>query len=46
MPKTIISMNPYDSLESEQARIEKNRHFLIDNKKRLCKHGGLHPMMN
>ena len=38
-------MNPYDNLESEQARIEKNRHFLIDNKQCLCDHGGLHTMI-
>ena len=38
-------MNSYDHLESEQARIEKKRHFIIDNKQCLCENGGLHPMI-
>ena len=38
-------MNPYDHLESEQSRMEKMRHFMIDNKKYLCEHGGLHPII-
>ena len=43
--KNIISMNPYEHLELEQVRIEKNRCFLIYNKQCLCEHNGLHPMM-
>ena len=39
-------MNPFDHLESEQKRIEKKRHFLIDNKKILCDHGGFHTMIS
>ena len=44
--KNIISVNPYDHLESEQTRIEEKRHFLIDNKEYLCDHGGLHPIVS
>ena len=43
--KNIISMNPYDHLQSEQTRIEKKKHFLIENKQCLCDHGGLHPII-
>ena len=43
--KKVIYMNPYDHLESEQSRMEKMRHFMIDNKKYLCEHGGLHPII-
>ena len=43
--KTIIPMKPYDHLEPEQERIDKNRHFLIDNKQWLYEHGGLHPII-
>ena len=42
--KSIISMNPYEHLQSEKSRIEKKSRFLIDNKQNLCEHGGLHPM--
>ena len=38
-------MNPYDHLESEKTIIDKKRQFFIDNKKCLCEHGGLHPMI-
>ena len=38
-------MNPYDNLESEQARKDKKRHFIIDNKKLLCEHGVLYPII-
>ena len=40
----IISMNPYDHLESEEMRRDENRHFIIENKECLCDHGSLHPM--
>ena len=43
--KTIISMNPYDHLESEKSRIGEKRHYLIDNNQCLCEYGGLHPMI-
>ena len=43
--KNIISMNPYDNLESEQTRIEGKRSFIIDNKDYLCDHGGLYSMI-
>ena len=43
--KQIISMNPYDHLDSEKTGTEKKRQFLIDNKQRLCWHGGLHTMI-
>ena len=43
--KSIISMNPFEHLESEKTRIENQRQFLIDNRKNLCEHGGLHPMI-
>ena len=42
--RKIISMKPYDHLESEQTRRDEKRHFLIDNIKFLFNHGGLHPM--
>ena len=42
--KSIISMNPYEHLLSEQSRIENKSQFLVDNKQHLCEHGGLHPM--
>ena len=42
--KSIISMNPYEYLLSEQSRTKKKSLFLIDNKQHLCEHGGLHPM--
>ena len=32
MSSKTISMNPFDHLESEQARLEKNRNDLIDTK--------------
>ena len=37
-------MNPYEHLLSEKSRIENKSQFLIDNKQKLCEHGGLHPM--
>ena len=37
-------MNPYEHLLSEKSRIENKSQLLIDNKKHLCEHGGLHPM--
>ena len=43
--RKIISMNPYDNLESEQSRKEKDRHFMIDNRQCLCEHGGLNLMI-
>ena len=42
--KSIISMNPYEHLLSEKSRIENKSQILIDNKQKLCEHGGLHPM--
>ena len=39
-------MNLYDHLEPEQARIEKKRYFIIDNKQCLFEHGGLHPRIS
>ena len=36
-------MNPYDHLESEQTRIDENRHFIIDNEEFLCENGGWYP---
>ena len=36
-------MNPYDHLESEQTRIDKNIHFIIDNEECFCGNGGLYP---
>ena len=41
--KYIISMNPVEHLESEKTRIENKCQYLIDNRKNLCEHGGLHP---
>ena len=43
--KSIISMNPVEHLELEKTRIENKSKFLIDNRKNLCEHGGLHPMI-
>ena len=43
--KNIISMNPYDYFELKQARIDKKRHFIIDNKQWLCEHGEFHSMI-
>ena len=43
--KSIISMNPYENLLSEQLRTKKKSQFLIDNKQHLCEHGFLHPMI-
>ena len=42
--KSIISMNPYGHLLSEQSRTKKKSQFLIKNKQHLCEHGGLNPM--
>ena len=42
--KSIISMNPYEHLQSEKTKIENKSRFLIDNRQNLCEHGGLHPM--
>ena len=38
-------MNPYDHLESEKNNREK-RKCLIYNKKCLCEHSSLHPMIS
>ena len=38
-------MNPYNNLEQEKTRIEKKRQFLIDEKRCLCEHDGLNPMI-
>ena len=38
-------MNPYGDLESEKTRIENKSRFLIDNRQKICEHGGLHPMI-
>ena len=43
--KTIISMNPYDHLESGKTKIEKNTIFLIDKKKCLREHDYSHKMI-
>ena len=43
--KKIVSMNPYDHLESEQKRKDEKRHFFIENKECSCDRGGLHPMI-
>ena len=43
--KSIISLKPFEHFESEKTRIEKKRQFLIDKRKKLCEHGGLHPMI-
>ena len=43
--KSIISMNPFEHLESEKTRIENESQFLIDNRQNLCENGGLHPMI-
>ena len=43
--KSIISMNPVEHLESEKTRIENKSQFLIDNWKKLCEYGGLHPII-
>ena len=42
--KSIISMNPYEHLISEQLRTKKKSQCLMDNKQHLCEHGFLHPM--
>ena len=42
--KSIISMNPYEHLLSEQLITKKKCQFLIDNKQHLCGHDFLHPM--
>ena len=39
-------MNPVEHFKSEKTRIENKRQFLIDNRKNLCEHGGLHPMIS
>ena len=39
-------MNPFEDLESEKARIENKRQFLIDIRQKSCEHGGLHPMIS
>ena len=36
---------PLGPLRIRKTRIEKNGHFLINNKQWLCEHGGLHPMI-
>ena len=38
-------MKPVEYLESEKTGIENKSQFLIDNRKNLCEHGGLHPMI-
>ena len=43
--KNIISMNPYDHIESGKTRMEKKRKFFIYNKQFLYEHDGLHPMI-
>ena len=42
--KSIISINPYENLLSEQLKTNKKSQFLIDNKQHLCEHGFLHTM--
>ena len=42
--KSIISMNPYENLQSEKTIIDNKSIFLIDNRQNLCEHGGLHPI--
>ena len=44
--KFIISINPYEHLESESTGIENKSQFLIDNRQNFCDHGGLHPMIS
>ena len=39
-------MNPVEHLESGKTRIENKIQFFIDNREKLCKHGGLHPMIS
>ena len=43
--KSIISMNPYEHLESGETRIENKSQFLIDNRENVCEHGDLFPMI-
>ena len=38
-------MNPYEHLESEKTRIENKSRFFIDNRKNVCEHVGLNPMI-
>ena len=38
-------MNPYGNLESKQSRIEKKRHFIIDNNQCLYEYGGFNTMI-
>ena len=42
--KSIISMNPYENLQSGKTRIENKSLILIDNRQNLCGNGGFHPM--
>ena len=39
-------MNPVEHLESEKTIIENKRQILINNRKNLCEHVGLHPMIS
>ena len=41
--KKIISIDPYDHLDSEKNRRYKNRQFIFYNKECLCDHDLLHP---
>ena len=38
-------MNHVEDLESAKTRIDIMRQFFIDNRKKLCEHGGLHAMI-
>ena len=35
----------FEHLESEKTRIGNKRQFFIDNRQKLCEHGGLNPMI-
>ena len=37
-------MNTYEHIQSEKTRIENKSRFLIDKRRNLCEHGGLHTM--
>ena len=43
--KSITSMNPYENLEWGKTRLETKIKCLIDNRQKLCEHGGLHQMI-
>ena len=44
--KSIISMKPFEYLESEETRIENKRNVLIDNRQNFREHGGLYPLIS